>query len=147
MDNEYEMVADVQIGQINLDALPTYKVTAEEDDTEETGRKKRKDMLAICIGKQEKGVSYIATKTINDGIPPPSFSPKLRTAQRRLFNAIAPELSQFIFHDNISAIEDWVRMDVLSSMILYLLSFLACMLYLASATNSSTTYVTKLTGT
>ena len=35
----------------------------------------------------------------------------MRTAQRRLFNAIAPELSKYVFHEHISAVEKWVKMD------------------------------------
>ena len=48
---------------------------------------------------------------INDDVAPPPPIPRLRTIQRRLFNAIRPELSQFLHHKDKSSVEAWIRMD------------------------------------
>ena len=52
--------------------------------------KMRKVLVAVRIGAHKiKGETKKATLAINDKVAPPLFSPKLRSAQRRLFNSIA----------------------------------------------------------
>ena len=47
---------------------------------------------------------------INDGVDPPSFSPRTRTAQRRLFNSISPFSNDGLDHPHLDQVTDWVKL-------------------------------------
>lgn len=107
--------SEASSGEFYFDALQDKDGCEKEEavaKSTESRRRKRKVIVAIRIGAyKNKGESIVATAAINDGADPPGFCHKMRTAQRRLFNSIAPELSNFIFHEHIPAVEEWVKMD------------------------------------
>ena len=91
LDSDGDSYLEVARGEIDLSNL------LREKDDAVGGKDIRKRVLALRIGKNPNE-SYNATMAINDDVTPPPPSPRLRTIQRRIFNAICPELSQFLHH-------------------------------------------------
>ena len=89
LDGRGDGCSDATRGEFYFDSSASQDEGGVSDiGSAKSSRKNRKVIVALRIGKyQVAGETITATLAINDNANPPVFCPKMRTAQRRLFNS------------------------------------------------------------